>query len=198
MASHTRTPREGGSSQTGNRLAEAYFSWLVEQVREEERHPTKTYWDVLRLMHEKEFVWQVANDDNRIADGLELRYEFFENIRRRMRGTKEEVFGPCSCLEVMIALSRRMEFNAGESAEGWAWQLLCNLELHKMSDPISRRKAAKADEILDVLIWRNYQPDGVGGFFPLAWPRDDQRKVEIWYQMHAYILEIHPEYWEGG
>jgi hypothetical protein len=192
MASHTRTPLAGGSGGSGDRLAEAYFRWLVEQVREQGGHPSKTYWDVLGLMHDKEFIWipNAGNDDNRIADGLELRHEFLD----RRRNVPIERFGPCSCLEVMIAISRRMEFNAGESAEGWAWQLLCNLELHKMPDPLSRRKAAKVDDILETLIWRNYAPDGVGSFFPLAWPQDDMRRVEIWYQMHSYILEIHPEY----
>lgn len=194
MASHTRTPREGGRGRNGDRLEEAYFSWLVEQVREQGTHPDNTYWDVLRLMHEKEFVMIVLNDDNRIEDGRELRYEFIDAHNLRME--REDIgFGKgASCLEVMVALSRRMEFNAGENAEGWAWRLLCNLELHKFPDPLSRRKAAKANEILDVLIWRTYDRDGCGGFFPLAWPRDDQRKVEVWYQMHSYIFEIHPEY----
>jgi hypothetical protein len=30
----------------------------------------------------------------------------------------------------------------------------------------------------------------VGGFFPLTHPNDDQRKVEIWYQMNAYLDEL--------
>lgn len=199
MASHTRTPREGGRDRSGDRLAEAYFHWLVEQVREQGEHPKKTYWDVLRIMHETEFVWLVPNDDNRLYDGKELRAEFAQNRasgRRRQLETYLELLeaAPCSCLEMLIALSRRMEFHAGESAEGWAWQLLCNLGLHKMPDPISRYKERKAVEILETFLYRNYEPDGTGGLFPLAWPVDDQRKVEIWYQMHAYILEIHPEY----
>jgi hypothetical protein len=192
MASYTRTPRADGSGQSGDRLSEAYFRWLVEQVREHERHPDRTYWDVLRLMNEKEFVMIVPNDDNRIADGRELRDEFF--AVRGFTWTKD-VFGEgASCLEVMIALSRRLAWVAGEDAEGWAWQLLCNLGLHKMPDPLSRYKARKADDILTTLIWRTYSPDGTGGFFPLAWPEYDQRQIEVWYQMQAYAMEIHPEY----
>lgn len=191
MASNTRTTREGGRDRSGDRLAEAYFHWLVEQVREQGGHPDKTYWDVLRIMHEKEFLWLVPNDDNRLVDGLDLRNEFIEE-RRTMFSTDK--FGPCSCLEVMIALSRRLAWVAGEAAEGWAWQLLCNLDLHKMPDPLSRRKANRTDDILQRMIWRTYSPDGMGGFFPLAWPEYDQTKMEIWYQMHAYAQEIHPEY----
>ena len=83
---------------------------------------------------------------------------------------------------------------AGGESSGWAWQLIVNLELDKMSDMISRRKAVEVDEILETLIWRNYAPDGQGGFFPLAWPEEDQKKVELWYQMAFYVNEIHPEY----
>lgn len=191
---------EGSSAERGarerniDRLHEAYFHWLVDQVREEGvSHHERTYWDVLRLMHSKEFVWmpEAGNDDNRISDGLDLRIEFFHE--NGARGTKK-TFGPCSVLEVMIGISRRLAWSAGDGAEGWAWQLLRNLELHKMYDPLSRRKARRADEILETLIWRNYSPDGVGGFFPLAWPSGDQTRIEIWYQMNEYIGEIHPEY----
>jgi hypothetical protein len=101
---------------------------------------------------------------------------------------------PGSVLEVMIGLSRRLAFYAGGEPEGWAWQLLCNLDLRTFRDPLSRRKASVVAELLHSLIWRTYAPDGTGGFFPLAWPKEDQTKVELWYQMSAYVEEIHPEY----
>jgi hypothetical protein len=52
----------------------------------------------------------------------------------------------------------------------------------------------QVEEILHTLIWRTYDPDGTGGFFPLTRPQFDQRTIEIWYQMNAYSMEIHPEY----
>lgn len=165
------------------------------QVREEgASHYAHTYWDVLGLMHEKEFVWmpEAGNDDNRIEDGRDLRIEFlYENDAR---GSKKS-FGPgATVLEVMVGISRRLAWSEGDGAEGWAYQLLRNLGLHKFPDPLSRRKAALVDEVLERLIWRNYRTDGVGGFFPLAWPSTDQTRIEIWYQMNEYIGEIHPEY----
>lgn len=196
MASNIRNRRTGGSSSTTRHeaLREAYFHWLVAQVREPGRsHEEKTYWDLLRLMHRREFVWLIPNDDNRLVDGTDLRLEFLHE-----NGTHEHMnkadFGPCSVFEVMIGISRRLEFNAGGKAEGWAWQLLDNLGLRKMSDPLSLRKQRVVNNILDALVWRTYSPDGMGGFFPLGWATEDQTKVEIWYQMAAYINEIHPEY----
>jgi hypothetical protein len=163
---------------------EAYLGWLGSQVRVDNY---KSYQGLYANLLAKEFVWLIPNDDNRIADGLEVRQEF-------QGETGVRIEGPCSVFEVIIGLSRRLEFMAGGEASGWAWQLICNLELHKQQDPVGPRKAIKIDGILETLIWRNYDPDGTGGFFPLAWPEADQKKVEIWYQMSAYVEEIHPEY----
>lgn len=175
-----------------NPLTEDYFRWLEPQIREEHNNPGKTYEGVLRLMFEKEFVWLVPNDHNRAADGLDLRSEFCYDNDLDLDRLQD--IGPASFLEVLIGLSRRLSFAATGQAPGWAWQLMSNLELHKIADPMSRRKAKQADDILEACIWRTYTPDGQGGFFPLAWPNEDQRKVELWYQMAAYIDELHPEH----
>lgn len=160
----------------------AYFRWLYPQVIDTE-HRNRNYEGLLMLLYFKEFVWLVPNDDNRVQDGLDLRPEF---------GTALD--GPCTTLEVLIGLSRRLEFFTDGTAEGWAWQLLVNLELDKMSDPLGRVRQARVDEALERVIWRTYNPDGTGGFFPLAWPEKDQTKVELWYQMSAYVDEMHPDY----
>jgi hypothetical protein len=183
MASSTRTHQGRRSRNTANE--QEYFRWLTDRVQED-GHPRKTYGNLFRMLYDTEFVWIIPNDDNRVMDGLDLRVEFFHS-RVALRK-------PCSVLEVLVALSRRLAWLAGGSAEGWAWQLLCNLELHKFRDPISQRKTQQVDEILYALIWRTYYPDGTGGFFPLTWPKEDQTKVEIWYQMHAYVKEIRPDY----
>lgn len=174
-----------------NSLAEDYLYWLEPHIRDEDGARGKTYWDLLHIMHEKEFVWLVPNDDNRIVDGLDLRVEFCYS--QHIRSTALRNLGPCSFLEVLIGLSRRLSFAAGGHPTGWAWQLVINLELHKMFDRLSHRKAQKVNDILDTAIGRTYLPDGSGGFFPLAWPDDDQTKVEIWYQMANYIDEMNPE-----
>lgn len=174
-----------------NPLTEDYLRWLEPQIRDEQ-NSDKTYWDLLSIMFEKEFVWLVANDDNRIQDGLDLRPEFCHANHIRVDALRN--LGPCSFLEVLIGLSRRLSFAAGGGAPGWAWQLLCNLKLDRMPDPITRRRIRQVDEILDTVIWRTYDPSGQGGFFPLAWSEEDQTRIELWYQMAEYIDEIHPEY----
>jgi hypothetical protein len=93
-------------------------------------------------------------------------------------------------LEILVSLSRRVAFTAGGEATFWAWKLLENLNLTRMYDPLTARKSQKIDDILDRLIWRTYESNGNGGFFPLNWPLDDQTKVEIWFQMNEYVNEI--------
>jgi hypothetical protein len=172
-------------------LTEGYLRWLGSQIRDEEQHPR--YLGLFEIMFQKEFEWTVHNDENRNGDGLELRAEYCyaHHIRE---GSLRRLGSHARFLEVLIGLSRRLKFAAGGDAPGWAWTLVTNLELHKMRDPMTHRKADKVNDILDTVIWRTYNPDGCGGFFPLAWPDDDQTRVELWYQMAAFIDELHPEH----
>ena len=159
-----------------------YLNWLGGQV-----HPNngKSYEDLYALLHAKEFVWLIPNDDNRIADGFDVRHEYLFRFKKRVVLS----YG-CSVLEVIVGVSRRLAFICGGDAADWAWSLIENLNLHKMSGHIGPIRAGRIDDILETFIWRTYNPDGSGGMFPLAWPTKDQRKVEIWYQMAAYINEF--------
>lgn len=172
-------------------LTEDYLRWLVPQVREEHMDPT--YSDLIVLMFEMEFkeVESVPTDRNRVMDGLDLRTLFCQEreIPSEHIPQMRQSLGPCSFLEVLIGLSKRLAFAAGGDPRNWAWQLVENLELHKFPDPITRRKARDVQEILGACVQREYHPNGLGGFFPLAWADEDQREVELWYQMSAYIRE---------
>jgi hypothetical protein len=158
-----------------------YYEWLIDQI---EIPNGKSYRDLFELMHNLEFVWTVPNDDNRVQDGLDLRPEFANG-----KVTNLHLEG-VTFLEVLIALSRRLAFTAGGDPEQWAWRLIKNLRLHKSSDPLTNERGSRARDILEAVIWRTYARDGRGGFFPLRNTLDDQTKVEIWYQMNAYVIEM--------
>lgn len=157
-----------------------YFAWLVSQVQISNG---KTYNGVFEMMHNYEFVWTVPNDDNRVQDGIDLRHEFAGDK------ASELVLEGATFLEVLIGISRRLAFTAGGDAEYWAWKLMKNLRLHKRYDPLSPYSAAKVNDTLETVVWRTYKPNGLGGFFPLRHPSEDQTKVEIWYQLNAYVIE---------
>lgn len=181
------------STTTEHPLAEKYFRWLVAQTRTQKKsEDDPAFSDLLRLMFNTEFAWTVHHDDNRVEDGRDLRTEFC--YQKGMATDTLKDAWAVSFLEVLIGLSRRLAFTAGGRASGWAWQLIENLELNRFPDPLTPKKAKRVEDILDTCIWRTYGPDGQGGFFPLAWPDEDQTKVELWYQMAAYINELHPEH----
>lgn len=161
-----------------------YYLWLTQKIHIPNG---KNYLDLFERLHNFEFVWTVPNDDNRVQDGIDLRSEFLD-----IRGGGEINLSGATFLEVLIALSRRMAFIAdgGHRSSQWAWVLLKNVRLHKFSDPLTPQRAARVDEILHDLVWRNYSPDGRGGFFPLQSPDVDQTKIEIWHQLNAYVSEM--------
>lgn len=165
---------------------EKYFKWLAYQVHSNEI-VVNSYIPMLRLVHDKEFAWIVPNDDNRIEDGRDLRAEYTQASRHIY-----DDHG-VTTLEVLVALSRRVAFNAGGEPEHWAWTLIENLRLDKYQGDLTTREIDAVNNILDTLIWRNYKRNGLGGFFPLKRPQDDQIQVEIWYQMSAYINEMNAE-----
>jgi hypothetical protein len=163
------------------RIDYEYYGWLIGQVHIPNR---KSYNDVFELMHNMEFVWTVPNDDNRVQDGLDLRQEFSN------RHHQELLLQGVTMLEILISLSRRLAFTASGDATVWAWKLLKNLKLTKKVDPLTSIGRKRVIEILEAVVWRTYQPDGQGGFFPLKAPKEDQTHVEIWYQMNAYVIEM--------
>lgn len=169
-------------------LDELYFQWLYKQVADPDiQDSSLTYWKVLRVLFTKEFVWRVPNDDNRIQDGKALRLEFLDDQGIPEVDSNWIELG-CSFLELMVGLSRRLSFEADGEPHYWFWDLMENLGLKGYNDR-RRLPRRKIDDDLNRVIFRNYEPNGWGGFFPLKNPAQDQRKRELWYQMSDYILE---------
>lgn len=171
-------------------INEVYFTWLCDHVNVAYGRPTdKTFHSLLGLLHGKEFIWIVPNDDNRLEDAMDLRHAFFNE--NRVTNSRDLLNGvpPLSVLEVIIGLTERLSFLDGGDPKDWAWRLIENLGLHKQCDPITPRREEYIEDKLETLIWRTYEQDGIGGFFPLAFPQEDQTKVEIWHQMSAYLAE---------
>ena len=170
-----------------NQIDIDYYNWLISQIA---IGSTKQYYGLFEIMHNTEFTWFIPNDDNRVGDGMQLRNDFFRSVHKRKYEDGDLMIQGVSVLEVLIALSRRVAFTAGGDAPHWAWRLIKNLGLNKMSDNTSGANVEKINTVLEDLIWRNYESNGSGGFFPLKQTLNDQTKVEIWYQMQEYVMEI--------
>jgi len=171
-------------------LDELYLKWLYAEVANPRfRSPSKTYWTLFRQLYKTEFAWWVPNDDNRAEDGKDLRGEFM-NIHRIHSVDEAWIGMGCSMLEMLVALARGATFETGGYARDWFWQFLENLDLAKCTDAAyNGRVESYVEQVLNAVIWRQYGFDGQGGLFPLEAPRTDQREVEIWYQLNAYLME---------
>ncbi len=168
-------------------LDELYFNWLYRQVADPEI-PHPSYWRLLKLLYTKEFVYFIGNDENRAAEGIELRYEFI-NEDGLVNVDPNWMRLGCSMLELLIGLTRRLAFEAEGEPRIWFWVLLDNLGLAECDDSQSYPKV-DIEDVLDRVIWRTYRSDGKGGIFPLKRTGIDQRQVEMWYQLQAYVLEL--------
>ena len=165
-------------------LEDLYFKWLCSPF--DCRHDVSIDMSTLRAMHNTPFEYWVPNDQNRALDGKALREEFL--YTNPVKSSPWELDGwrslECSILEMLTALADRAAYQSGEPMAVWFQEFLENLGL-----PASDYRTKQA---LRRLNNRTYNRGGSGGgLFPLRHPLEDQREVEIWYQMAAYIIENH-------
>lgn len=171
-------------------IDEEYFTWLYSQIGHVKlRNRARTYWELARIMYQKEFIWFIPNDDNRAVDGRDLRQEFLEEAEIDEVDPEWMTLG-CSMLEMCIALSRRLAFETDGQPRDWFWHLIEQLDLKQYSDrDFDKVAERKINDALDRVIWRTYSPTGRGGLFPLRRAQSDQTEVELWYQANEYLLE---------
>lgn len=167
-----------------DRAKNRYFRWLLKEIDYDTvKEEVADYSLLLQYLFEREFYWDVPHDDNRAADGVRLRIE----------ANAIYDFGKCSILEMMVALARRIDreivpdFDRGNNTPKWFWAMVDNCGACKYDNRHWDEDAVHY--IFSMILYRGYGKDGKGGFFPLSKPKKDQRKVELWYQMQAYIIE---------
>lgn len=157
-------------------IVEDYHFWLCDLMRvdlPEHRNYTK----LLRDLDLKEFIWLHPMDENRDIDAFDLRKEFFFDNGYDV----SDVFtGPRSCLEVLVAFSRRIEIEimgepGNDHIERWFWIMISNLGLDEFDD--DHYNHGLVEHILDVWLTRKYKSNGKNGIFPLKKPTDRKSVV---------------------
>lgn len=160
-----------------------YFNWLCAKVLEV---GANNFYDLLRILHTTEFVWVVPADRHRARDGVELREDFAMEVG--IERDLEWEMAPCSMLEFFIAFAKRASFQTDMPVKDWFWEFLVNLKLDGYSRVFDSDRPV-IEDILYNFIWRQYDPSGDGGMFPMMQTRNDQRKIEIWYQFSEYVQD---------
>lgn len=165
-----------------------YFEWMYNLISSDKHVGYKSYRKLMMFLHNTEFRYSIPKDENRSFDGVDLRYRFTHFTRKDVRDSLD---GPCSVLEMMIALAIRCEENimdnpdVGDRTAQWFWGMIVSLGLGAMSDDRFDREVA--GEIIERFLDRKYEANGKGGLFTIKHCKRDLRKVEIWYQLCWYL-----------
>lgn len=170
-------------------LLNEYFYWLYYLVCDKRYSNEISYVNVFKKLHDTEFVYSIRKDRNRAEDGVALRRRFAMEIG--YNDLSDYLYGPCSVLEMMVALAVRCEETImddpriGNRTGQWFWSMMVSLGLGSMID--SRYDEKEADSILYTFLKRKYQSNGKGGLFTIKNCDCDLRRVEIWTQLCFYL-----------
>ena len=171
--------------------SQSYFEWMRQKVYDN-RHPLSySYKRLLSYLFSTDYHFTLALDANRASDGIGLRYQYayehgiaYSDVESTVRN------GPCSMLEMMIALAIKCEemmsnSSAGDRTGQWFWLMIVNLGFAGMPDHSFDRTVA--NYILSRFFDNQYSPDGHGGLFVIERCSTDLRTVDIFTQMYWYI-----------
>lgn len=173
-----------------NNLAEViqieYYHWLINLINPRDHNK------LLEWMMNQTYTWVVPMDENRAADGEELRHRFlYENGYVGYDLPND----PCTLLEFFVGVANKandiMADGEDDDLAPWFWLFMVNLELDEYIDDIFEANYGQITRKLHVFLERKYAKNGVGGMFPMENSRTDQRKIEIWYQLNGYLNEYY-------
>ena len=175
-----------------DKIENDYFEWIYDLMCGRRYAKDISYRKLLSHLHSVEFTYTIQRDSNRAADGIELRYRF--SLAKNHKDWYLYLDGPCSVLEMMVALAIRCEEgimddpSVGDRTGQWFWGMIINLGLESMDD--SNFDMIHTDDVIFRFMDRKYKKNGEGGLFTVDNYKYDMRSVEIWWQMNWYLNSI--------
>jgi hypothetical protein len=186
------------------RIKDEYFEWMYEKVCTIRSVRGKELYDrfsegvsfrkLLTRLHDIEFTWIMPMDKNRAEDGIDLRYSFAYEVGYESY-MAEYISGPCSVLEMMVALAINIEedimddIRYGDRTGQWFWGMVVSLGLGGMND--HRYDDRLVTDVITDFLRRDYGPDGRGGLFTVRGSDRDLRDMEIHIQRNHYLNTYH-------
>lgn len=177
----------------------SYLEWLesftIDETMDDARRPS--YKMLLRKLWDIPFKPSIGNDDDRAAEGLELRARY-NSILAKKSGEGEfvtpnvdAIFGECRVLEMLIALSMRMydlmqDMDIYNSVSRWFWNIMECVSFDYLDDDTWRTKVRCGDFVerivCGIMDGHGHRGRPGGWFWINGW-----QSMEIWYQMHAFL-----------
>jgi hypothetical protein len=168
-------------------IEDEYFEWMYGLICNED-----SYRRILEYLHGVEFISHMRGDGDRAYDGRSLRRRFaLSHDDYDYDYVMEQLHGPCSVLEMMIALAFRCEENImhdtryGDRTAQWFWRMMVSLGLGSMTN--SRYDDRYVEEVITTFLNHKYEPNGRGGLFTIRDCNHDLRKFTIWKQAMWYL-----------
>lgn len=167
-----------------------YINWLYELVGGDDG-ACRDYILLMQVLAERDFYWTIDRDSNRAEDGKNLRNRFKEECGG------SDIYGPCSVLEMMVALACRIDDDImydnrfGNRSDQWMYMMIDNLGLSDCTNQNWNGECLeKVHHTVDILLDRRYADNGSGGsLFPIKSKKVYQKGNEIWLQMTAFLNE---------
>ena len=175
-----------------NNVTIDYFDWMYNLVCRNRYSKNISFKKVFSYLNDTKFTYSIRMDLNRAKDGTELRRRYANEFK--IANIYDRICGPCSVLEMMIALAIRCEEtimddeNFGDRTDQWFWDMMKNLGLGHMDDDEFDEEYVSG--VITRFLNRDYEPDGRGGLFFVRNCDIDLRDVEIWIQMLWYLDNI--------
>lgn len=176
-----------------DRINDLYFKWLCDLVCGRRYSKQVSFKKLLIRLYNTEFTYIMPKDKSRAENGVYLRYRF--SLRENCSEAQDYLLGPCSILEMMIALSLDCEESImtdtrlGDRTGQWFWGMIVSLGLGSMTD--NRYDEEYVEAVLTRFLERDYEPDGKGGLFTIRNCKYDLREVEIFCQLCWYLDTVH-------
>lgn len=162
-------------------MKERYFHWLLKFIGNGYCRKN-SYFELLKYLFNTDYCWSVPMDENRAVDGIDLRHRFVVECNENQEASYVYLYGPPSVLEVLIALSIRMECIARGSIDlaksgQWFWGMIKSLSIFDCYDGNFDRE--KVEYFLEG--WM--ENDDEISIFPC-------RGDELWTQAMNFLSEI--------
>ena len=178
---------------TQNDLLNHYFEWLCRSVGGSGFSEEVSYRKLLMHLHSTQFYYSIQKDADRATAGVDLRWRFVCE-HNYSTNVLDDLEGPCSVLEMMIALAIYCEEHImddpsyGDRTGQWFWGMITNLGLGASYDNNFDRRYVET--VIIRFLDRKYDPDGKGGLFRIKNCNRDLRRVEIFHQLCWYLNSI--------
>lgn len=182
-----------------NDIEDLYFDWLLRCLDPRGVREGVVY--VSSLLHNCTFKRRVGRDENRAADGVNLRREFlgeFNDDYFDQNVVNEFLLQECTWFEMLARLSRDLDFLYEGGVLGRFYELTENMGLAPLfsfkayrSRQLEEFDQGRVNLVTDRIDNSEFDRRGRGGLFPLQAiaVEIDQRGKDIWEQHSYYFIE---------